>query len=109
MNDIVSMPSKALKGFQAKYKQFESENTLIRAEAEAAGSLLLDVQQDCIKLQTENERLNTIIDNRAEDLEVKAKYERFRKALEEIAGTFCPQPTDRTCPEIAEQALKGDE
>ncbi len=40
-----------------------------------------EVRESYDDLQTDNDRLNTIIHNRAEDLEVKAKYEALQAKL----------------------------
>ena len=37
------------------------------------------------KLQAENKRLNIIIDNRAEDMELKKKYEQLKRCFDILA------------------------
>ncbi len=65
-------------------KQMATDVNNVAAESFASGVrhtrrvLLPKIEQ----LQAKNKRLNTIIDNRAEDLEVKAKYERLKDIIE---------------------------
>lgn len=57
MSDAVTVPGRKLKAMQEQIAQLEAENKLLKAEVEAAGSLLLDVQQDCVALRKELEQL----------------------------------------------------
>ena len=43
----------AIAQLEERMRELEGEKTLLQAEVEAAGSLLLDVQQDCIQLRKE--------------------------------------------------------
>lgn len=71
------------------------------------------------KWEAENIRLTTIIDSRAEDLEVKAKYEKAKAAIENIrliSGGSYKLPVNHKSAMVnlkainrhCEQALKGD-
>lgn len=73
-----------VKKLRERIKQLQNENTLIRAEAEAAGSLLLDVQQDCIKLRADNERLRKdIFEMNDKCVAMRRKLEADNKRLKE--------------------------
>ncbi len=48
----------------------------------------VDCDRQIDKLQTENKRLTTIIDNRAEDREVLEKYRRLQDALANYGGHY---------------------
>lgn len=78
---------------QAGIKELERQNILLKVEAQGAGSLLLDVQRDCIEarrenaaLREENRRLASLIDESVgEDVRCIA-FEKLGELLEEIAA-----------------------
>lgn len=69
---------------EAKFKKIQSENISLRKCHEAELGVCQEHCDVVSTLQAENLRLTTIIDNRAEDLEVKAKYEAARDEIKDL-------------------------
>ena len=105
---------------KSAYREIVAE---LRAENKQLQADIFKMNDKCVamrrELQAEVERLNTIINNRAEDLEVKAKHERLKelwakvlKQIEREDGTYFGNlaPYRNILYEISklvEQALKG--
>ena len=105
----------------ARNDQLEAANKILKAEAEGAGSLLLDVQQECIRLTAVNKRLRDQTDCETEsggircieqEDKILAHAERIAR-LEKALAVAIEYIGESSSDELAaqydiKQALKGD-